>query len=238
NVYFKNIRHLILERCRVLEIVDFRYGVFDQAVVDCAIIILQKEADKEKRDANQIRVHLNIRSISDIFDESKVVKFKQSFFNDPSSDYRFSIYLEPKINQIVDKMDLCPQRLGAHIFVNRGIGLVSPDGKKKATLFKKEKSFSKDKPVFIGKDITRYVTKWSNNYALVDDTTIAGGTRNEEVHEAPVKLIFPRIRNLKYKQRILASYDDKKIWVLDNYNILRLKSNHFDAKFLLCLTRS
>jgi len=36
----------------------------------------------------------------------------------------------------------------------------------------------------------------------------------------------------------LASYDDEKIWILDNYNILRVDSDKLDIKFVLGLLNS
>lgn len=238
NVYFKNIRRLILERCLVKEIIDFRYGVFDEAVVDTVIIILEKEVDRTKRDSNKVKVHLNITNIEDITDPSKVVIFDQSFFNNPETDFRFQIHLEPKTLHIINKLNQLKGRIGQHVFINRGVGLVNPADRHKASLFQSHRTSNSDKPVFVGKDIGRYVTRRSQNWARIDNTTIVGGTRDPNVHEASEKIILPRIRNLKYKQRILASFDDKKIWVLDNYNILRMRDKKINPKFILALLNS
>ena len=238
NMYFKNARKIILDKTKIKAIVDLRFLVFAGVMVDSSIILLQNEVEERARKSNITKVSLNITSNASINSPPISFDFEQSFFYNSQTDYRFSIYLEPRILEVIQKMDKVKERLGTYVSINRGIGLVNPEDRHKASLFRSEKSSQYDKKVFVGKDINLYSTQWSGNWAKIVESTIVGGTRNPKVHEAEEKIIFPRIRNLKYPQRILASYDNEKIWVLDNYNILRVDSDKVDIKFVLGLLNS
>ncbi len=238
NIYFKNIRKLILDQCVIREIVDFRFDVFEDVVVDSTIIILKKEKSKKQRDKNKVRVYLNVTKIEDLYNSKKLQTFEQSFFDKKKTDYRFSIYLEPEIFKIIAKMDEVKERMEKYIFINRGIGLGGGDEPHKLSIIKDSKTDPNDKQVYIGKDVSRYTTQWTGKWARIDGSTTIGGTRNPLVYETKEKILLPRIRNLKYKQRILAGLDTRGFWALDNYNIIRIKDQNLSIKYLLGVLNS
>lgn len=234
NKYFGNIRRKILKNCNIIKIVDLSSGIFPNAIVDTIILVLRKKKRKE----HKIEVGYNISSSDDFIDGKYKTKkvFQENF--QKSNNNEFNIYFNKNLSNIKEKMLKGSVLLGNITNIKRG--MVTKDNKK-FIFDDNSKSDCKDvtklKRLLIGKDATRYYLNYSGNYIFYDNSAKGGGCWDKNVYEADEKILIALITGgMKY--RINATYDNKRFYVLQNYNNLLVTDKKFKIKYILALLNS
>ncbi len=233
NQYFKNVRKIILDNCAIEQIIDLGGGVFEKAIVNTMIIILRKESDRSKRDNNKIKIANYIKDIQHLVDRDfELSALTQKEFC-AAENYAFDLYLaDEQFLKTKREMEKDSVELGDITNIKRG--MVLADIPACTSTVKKNSQW---KSVLVGKDVSRYYSKYSGKYVLFDKKCAGGGCWDERIYTKKEKLLIALISG-GMKCRINAMYDDNKYFTLQNYNNLVMTSFDYSIKYVLALINS
>ncbi len=232
NKYLANLRKLILDKTVILQIYDLKKDIFKSANVDTCIIIFKKESNEKVHLTNKLLFLIGEAESSTIQIREKREVLQNTFLK--SSYYSFNVVVDQNFDVIRDKIIKNTIELGKIAEVYRG--MVTRNNEE--CIFDNPKN-SKYKPLLSGRDIGRYQLKFNNKYIYFDKSSIGGGCWNEKVYLAKEKILVQLIRNLKLERRLVASYDAKQYYVLQNLNnIIVDESFGYQTKYILGLINS
>ena len=220
---YDTVRKFILENCKIKYIVDLGSGVFDGVTASTIILVLQKEADKEKKDTNNIYV------LNGLDESSKTRQIRQGKFRKNTS-YVFNITLGNNELSLTDKLERKAVKLGNETkYLIEGI--VGSLEKDVADSIINEKC----KKFLTGKDIGRYSIHFKGKYIVYDRARLHRA-RPEEVFTND-KIIIQRISG--GKRPVTAVIDRDGYYTFASTNLLVLKSkSQFDLRYILALLNS
>ena len=211
NKYLANLRKLILDKTVILQIYDLKKDIFKSANVDTCIIIFKKESNENVRLTNKLLFLVGKSESTTIQIEEKREVLQNAFLK--SSYYSFNVVVDQNFDAINDKIIRNTIELGKIAEVYRGMVTRNND----ECIFDNPKN-SKYKPLLSARDISRYQLKFNNKYIYFDKSRIGGGCWDESVYLAKEKILVQLIRNLKLQRRLVASYDAKQYYILQNLN--------------------
>ncbi|NEV93453.1 N-6 DNA methylase [Psychroflexus sp. YR1-1] len=219
NKDFLEFRKFILEKSKVLEIINLGETVFEDANLDVAILSFKKS--NEKHD-------IKIIQSRDKFDELDFSFINQNIFL--KDNYEMRINVTNDDIKIISKMRENSILLEEIIDLPRGIEFGSNS----------EKIFNENKDdaykIIFGKNIDRYaIDNNISNYCFFEDNKSVFKSLEYYTNE---KIFIQRIRNLSLKRRIIAAYDDNKHLCTNTLRMGVLKNELFDLKFILSLINS
>jgi type I restriction-modification system DNA methylase subunit len=224
NEYFKKIRKMILDKCKIINIVDLKGGVFQDVVADTIILILQKEKDNKKREANKIKIVKNIENLQ---------KNKYTLYSFPQKEYLsdkenvFIIDLPLESMGLFKKIEKDSQFIGDLFKIY--VGIVTGDNSK---FISDKKINEKYKQILIGRDIRRYGFEVKSRYVLFDKNQLWSNT-DERVYETPQKILIR-----KTGINIIACLDIEKHYTEQTIYNLTPKKEGFDLKYVLAILNS
>jgi len=237
NIYTSNLRKLVLDTCRILEIVIIPRQVFPEAEVDNAILILQEESDASKRNENEIRYKITTEGaqLSAIFpsllSEGTV---KQRAFS-TQQDYLFNVGLGSTLHSTLTKASEKSLTLGELARVH--FGLQTRDRRR----YPDDVIVASDRqridvpyqPCLTGKDIERYAICFGNRYVYFDESIRAGGCWDKEMHFTDEKIIIRQIGEYP-----IAAFDDKGYCCLNTVFMVKLRTAYLDLRYVLGIINS
>jgi hypothetical protein len=219
NVYIKNLRHWITERCCIENISVANDKIFT-ADVFTSVIILRTEPNEEKRDNNDIFttielnenfVNQNIKPMSKT-KQKDLLKLHGNVWNILINDINSKLIFKTINNN---------RPLGEIAKINRGL-ITGNRGK----YFSKSKQTSSYVPIIAGADVFRYYNNSPSEFVLFERPSSAGGCWDKEMHNAPHKLIIRQIG-----QRPTASLLDQPLAITGN--IFSIRCNDFEKEKLI-----
>lgn len=219
---YEDVRKLILERTRINQIVDLSSGVFEGVTASTIIIILAKEKDINKIRTNEVKISYGISKEFNLKPQEEF--HRKLFIFDLSSDERE--------NKIIKKMKRDSIRLG-DICKEMIFGVVITKNKKEVVSNKKIDN--RYKRFLEGKDIGRYLIKFSNKYLLYEKSKLHR-SRTPDIFEANEKILVQRISG--GKKPLKAAYDSEQYYNKESINNIILKDNKYNLKFILALINS
>jgi type I restriction-modification system DNA methylase subunit len=221
------IRKYILDKCRIISIVDLSTRIFEGVTASSIILILEKENNKKTRDENDILI---VSEISDLLNkEYKTHKIKQKCFYENTS-YTFNILSNLESTELNKKIEHKTEKLGSLCkYIIEGIvGSLDKDvsDKKINNLYK---------PLLVGKDIKRYRINYKRRWICYDKNRLHRA-RPEEVFLSQ-KILIQRISG--GASPLAATYDEDKYYSFASLNNLVLKENiNYDIRYILALINS
>lgn len=252
NVYTEKLRNLILESCKILQIVRLPQNVFSEANVDTCIIVLQKKSrSKENNSINVLKLEKD-SSLSNLvvkkFDEHFTIK-QNIWSNDKR--HLFNINVSPKnfnlINKIKEKSvnlgDITEMRRG--VFCYRKSSLIKEYGVSKGTEILQKRLWHSDKKVgleykkeLLGSDIGRYVLDWKNKKWFRYGKFIASYVEPRFFDDGYIAV--QRIRNPKLKNRLIATIIPKgqEYYASSGLTTMIISNRDFDEKYILGILNS
>ncbi|MGJ8594079.1 MAG: Eco57I restriction-modification methylase domain-containing protein [Aquaticitalea sp.] len=203
--YFKKLRKIILVQNKLKLCSVSLYGIFEDAVVDTSIFIIEKSSE-----------------INDLLEFTAVDVSLEKTFNATirrtDDDYLLNF---KERNQIIEKIDKLKNSMDDYCEIWRGM---SAYGAK--SIDRPFNSNTKDsefhRKMLNGGDIGRYVIKWSGEYIKYGDWLHR--PRPEYIYSSP-KIMIQRIRNPKLKDRIIAVSDIDAYISSDGLTNVLLKEN-------------
>lgn len=151
---FQALRRLILEKCRILKLVELPYNVFDEAQVATGIFVFEKDIAGEEHKLSVIRATPALNNASFcLIREIPQLSFKETFQN------VFDISITPETEAIKDKMRKGPL-IGDYFQIC--FGLKTGDDKK--FLHHTRGLHAEDKPLLRGDDVKKYETNYNGEF--------------------------------------------------------------------------
>ena len=219
------IRKFILDNCKVLKIIDLGAGVFEGVTASTIILILEKEADKNKRDKNKVTIYLDINNLSN----KEEVEQKEFLEN---TSYTFNITSGKEGGELFEKMEINTKPLGEITIIHAG-GIAT--GKNKKEMIENYPKNSKYKKMLEGKDIKPYYPEFARRYILYEKKLLYRA-REESIFLSPEKIVTQRIGG--GGNVLVASYDNQQFYTFNSTNTILSKNKDYPLKYIIALLNS
>ncbi|WP_248615318.1 Eco57I restriction-modification methylase domain-containing protein [Leptotrichia trevisanii] len=237
NTSFELLRKYLLEKTKIIEIIDFpyRFYPFKEVNTETAILILNKKIDK-----NFVNLRVSNRNVNNLYLKESLKNNIQLSQEEILMKYNNKIIVN--INSILNKLLKNSLRFGDYLELHKG--WMSIPKKIKIGLTEIEKGiFTKEEAIknniinncseyLEGRDIHRYFTDKVNKYVYIkniDKTT-------KEWHFSP-KIILQRIVG-QNRNKIFATIDLNQKIIFPNANLVNLKNKKDDVRFYLTILNS
>lgn len=246
------LRRLLLDAGRIEEIVDLPQGIWPDANVDCAIMVLTREPDEALREAQQTRVRL--MALRDDLDklirrewQEELSQQQERWMADPKAE--INIRYDDLIQRIEDACRVPSNggsrvlRLGDVTDSTQGIIPYQTQAESRENAHIRPRGdVPKGDPTwhplldshsFIG----RYSLRWGlpQHYLHYGDWLCRA--REERFFTSP-KIVLIRFRNKALKRRLVGTLDETGYYLKENYNAIVARDAHYDLKYLLALFNS
>jgi hypothetical protein len=239
-VYFEALRKYLLEKTRILEIIDTK-GLFQNAFVENCIISLERESQEEQRKNQEVQIKVpppeNLRILhgsgDPVFSCYPTHTIRQSqFYRTPGA--LFNIYLKGAEIQLMDKIEAGCWALGEICESHDGVN----PGNVKRKLISTRKLTEHHKRVLNGKDIWRYGLRWSGLYIWYDRRILEPGDNMRWGSEKALK--SAKILTRQTADQIIGTFDEGIYYVTNTIHttILREGVQGVDLKYILALLNS
>lgn len=219
---YEDTRRYILEKTNISQIVNLNPGVFEDVTAATIIIILEKQNNLDMIKKNKVKLYEGILG--------KLIIKPQSEFT--SSLSIFDIGSEEGDNKFVDKIKVGSINLG-DISKEMIFGVVIT--KNKDEVVSNKKINEKYKKFLEGRDVDRYLIKFSNKFLLYEKSKLHRA-RTPEIFEADEKILVQRISG--GKRPLKAAYDNQQYYDKESINNIILSDKNFDSKYVLALLNS
>ena len=208
---YDNVRKFILQRCKILQIVDLGSGVFDDVTASTVVTILQSCGSAHARDANLVAAITEIQDIrSRAFERNEI---QQSVFQSNVS-YAFNLFVEGRARSLITKLQNIKSRFGDYC-ADIIEGIVAHKH-----LIEQRPRNSSYVPLIEGKCIKRYVVLPPKKYLKWDKAKIHR-TRPDYLWQASEKILVQRISG--GSNPITAALDRTKSKTFASVNNILLK---------------
>jgi hypothetical protein len=217
NLYYKEARKYILDNSKILQLIDFKgISVFQDAVVDSIVLILQKGIFKE----------YEFKQISKInaFEEQL---YRTEYFNIKEIKKRDDLsILITEDDELIKKLSENTIQLKDILNFNQGI--ITGGNNKFLTTQKSDLT----KKIITGSDFNRYSLSYSNQL-IIYDTALLHRPRKREIFEAKEKIVLRQTGAYP-----VCTIDTEQYYTLDTVHNGLLIDNNFNLKYLLSLLNS
>ncbi len=239
-VYFEALRKYLLEKTRILEIVDTK-GLFQNASVENCIISLERASQEEQRKNHEVLIKVpppeDLQSLQGpgdpVFSRYQTHTIQQSqFYRTPG--VMFNIYLKGAEIKLMDKIEAGCWSLGEICESHDGVN----PGNVKRKLISTRKLTEYHKKVLNGKDIWRYGLRWSGLYIWYDRRILEPGDNMRWGSEKALK--SAKILTRQTADRIIGTFEEGIYYVTNTVHttILREGVQGVDLKYILALLNS
>jgi Eco57I restriction-modification methylase/TaqI-like C-terminal specificity domain len=204
NVYVESLRKWLLEKTKILELLNSRKHFFESADVHTTIYLLQKSQNKYENLDNVVLKTIELERIFFSYDLC-FEKVNQKIFNNLPGKI-WNLLLNENNARIIERLNnnfTALEKIGK---INRG--LITGN---------KEKYFSDKivsnlyKPILAGRDVDRYFYKEPTSFIKFKRPKTAGGCWDKNMHFASHKILIRQIGT-----RPIATFINKKIAVTGN----------------------
>lgn len=247
------LRRLLLETGRVEEIVDLPQGIWPDATVDCAIVVLSADADEARRRAQQPRVRLmglrdELGKLTRGEWQEELTQAQERWISSPNAE--INIRYDELLQRIEDACRVASNggtkvlRLGDIVDSMQGIipYKTRADGAANQHIRPQEqlpKVRSDWYPLLDGSGyVGRYELRWGKPKPYLHYGNWLWCPRSPRYFESP-KIVFIRLRNRALKRRLVATYDDTGFYNRHNFsNIIAREGAGYELKYVLALFNS
>jgi type I restriction-modification system DNA methylase subunit len=249
-----NLREQLLTAGRITQIVDLPSSIWKDANVDCALIFLAVDTDKEQRKAQKTNVFS--MDVRDKLDKLTAREWQETFAQSQvmwieSVQHKMNIRWTPLLEQIEEacrvSVDLSPatkiQRLGDVTQSMQGIIPYKTKAEGAANLYisPQQDTPSGDnewKPLLDGSSqLERYGLRVGRENRRLKYGSWLWCPRESKYFELP-KILFIRLRNRALYRRLVAWYDDTGFYNRHNFSNIIADDPAYDLKYILALYNS
>jgi len=230
--YFSKLRKYVLNNCAIVEVVLFtkdfwRYGIVGSPV----IIILRKEPDEKKRKSNEVTAKLYATSDDIAQDKFKSYSYPQNYFEKTIYN-RFRLFFDRASKSFVTKMEKDATLLGGENgIVTIRVGVRSKIGQKKI-VSESKKGRHWQRGLISGGQIHRYSLKYEGHFINLDPDLLWGGGWDPKIVSSKKLLLR------KTGDSLIATYDNKGYYHLDNLHSIVLNRKDYNLKYILAILNS
>ncbi len=230
--YFSKLRRYILNNCAIEEVVLFlkdfwKYGIVGRPV----IIILRKETDEKKRKSNELIAKLYATSDDINQDKFKSYSYPQSYFEKIPFN-RFRLFFDRASKSFVAKMEKNTIPLGdENGIVSIHVGVRSKIGQKKIVSESKRGTNWK-RGLISGGQVKRYSLNYQGHFINIDSEILWSGGWDSKIVSSKKLLLR------KTGDSLIATYDHKGFYHLDNLHSIVLTEKGYNLKYVLAILNS
>ncbi|PIP74589.1 MAG: hypothetical protein CO135_03790 [Candidatus Levybacteria bacterium CG_4_9_14_3_um_filter_35_16] len=221
---FDLVRKYILDKTKILEIVDLGEGIFQGVTASSIILFLQKEI---KNKLNNIKIISNVIDLNERkFSEQQILQ--EQFLS--NSSFTFNILSSSNLNILSKKIVENSLLLGSICqYISPGI-----DGdKEKYVSDTKTNEFYK--PLLFGKNFSRYNISYNNKWIYYDRKKL-NRARAEEIYLSE-KIVLQRISG--GDKPLTATIDNNKYYTFNSVNnIILNQDSGYSLKYILGIINS
>lgn len=221
---YKNLRKLILNKTKIINLVNFKKTVFESAETGGDLILLLQQSNANDNT-------LKIVCVDDFKTNKNLESYKQNILKqekfNTNFNYNFSTDNDEKTDLIGKICNSNTELLGTIVKFYQGIITGNND-----KFIANSKITNQHLPILRGKDINKYHLKFNNNYVLFDKNQLWSNT-NEDNFYTDEKLI-----NRQTGDSLVATYDNSKYLTLDSTHVQTLKNQKYKLKYILALFNS
>ncbi|HVB26193.1 MAG TPA: N-6 DNA methylase [Ktedonobacteraceae bacterium] len=248
------LRNILLNTGRVEQIVDLPQGIWQDVNVDCVLLFLAREADEDKRRAQQVRIHmLGLRDTLDKLTErtwTELLTQSQSRWMDDAQNkinIRYDALLQHieevcciKVNggsatKVLRLIDVTESTQGIIPYKTQDEGRLNRYITSQRDIPTGEDDW---KPLLDGKSfIGRYELYWENRLSHIKYGDWLWCSRESKYFDSP-KLLVQDMRNRALKRRLVATFDEQKFYNRHNFSDIIAKDASYDLKYILALFNS
>jgi len=223
--YYEELRRSILETCAIETIASFVDLPFRDAVVENAVLILEKNKSEKIRNSNKVAVYKVNEELSFELDKS----ITQEIFSQ-SHKCSFNIHIDESRTLLRKKLEESSWPLSKFVNTNQAIAL-KHERERWVSKTKIDESY---KPLLVGgRNINRYLIAWDKHYLHYDRAGIHSGG-DEEKFVVKEKIFFRRVAD-----RLIGTLDTNQFYGLHTLVVMTLKEETpFDIRFILALFNS
>ncbi|MFQ5869892.1 MAG: Eco57I restriction-modification methylase domain-containing protein, partial [Candidatus Zixiibacteriota bacterium] len=227
--YFSKLRRYILNTCEIKEVVLFTRDFWKLGIVGRpTILILRKQSDEKKRKSNKVTARL-CESAGEL--EKGVFKsysYSQRYF-ERTAHNRFRLFFDSKSKSFVSKMEKASTNLGETVSIH--VGVRSKIGQKKI-ISESKKGVNWKRGLISGSQVPRYFLKYERHFINIEPKFLwSGGWDSEFISQKKILL-------RKTGDRLVAAYDDKGFYHLDNLHSMVLKDKKYSLTYILAILNS
>lgn len=250
------LRGALLEAGEVEEVVDLPQGIWPDANVDCALLFLKAEGDREKREAHLVEIHM--LGLRDTLDKLVVRDWSETF-TQPQSEWagdpkhEMNIRQDRLLQQIEDACRVPVGANGAEVTKVLRLGDVTDSSqgiipyktkaegaanlyirpRRSAPLAEGDWKPLLESSGFVG----RYELRWGSGHPHLKYGDWLWCERESKYFDSP-KLLVQDMRNRALKRRLVATYDDQQFYNRHNFSNIIAEDEDYDLKYLLALFNS
>jgi type I restriction-modification system DNA methylase subunit len=227
--YFSRLRRYILNTCEIKEVVLFTKDFWKLGIVGRPIIlILKKQPDDKKRKSNKVTTKL-CGSVSELEKgQSKSYSYSQRFF-EKTVHNRFRLFFDSESKSFASKIEKASTNLGELVSIH--VGVRSKIGQKRV-ISESKKGVNWKRGLISGGQVLRYWLKYEGHFINIEPKLLwSGGWDSELISQRKILL-------RKTGDRLVAAYDDKGLYHLDNLHSMVLKHREYELKYVLAILNS
>jgi adenine-specific DNA-methyltransferase len=217
--YYADLRRQMLDNT-ILSITSFRYPVFQDAVVETIVFVMQKAAGARNK--------ILIRDFDNKLFSYSEKSILQSVFSKTHAN-AIAVNVDERLIDLKTKIESSGRALGNLVNINQAIALKYD---RSSCLFKSRKA-DNYKPVIDGRNIDRYSLTWDGWYLAYNVEKIHSCKRTD-IFEASEKIFFRRVGN-----RLIATLDSQQYYALNTLVIITPKAkSDISLRYILGLLNS
>jgi type I restriction-modification system DNA methylase subunit len=246
------LRRMLLTTGKIEEIIDLPQGIWDDATVDCTILVLTRETDEAQRRAKQPIVRLmglrdDLNKLSRGEWQESLVQRQEQWIDDPKAEMniRYDDLIQriedacrvpsngsTKINRLGDVTEstqgIIPYQTQAESLVNAHI--------------RPRRDVPSGDPTWhplldTHSSVGRYSLRWGEKQHYLHYGDWLCRPREERFFTSS-KIILIRFRNKALKRRLVGTFDEGGYYLKENYNAVIAHDPQYDLKYLLALFNS
>jgi hypothetical protein len=230
---FSKLRHLIINEFSINEIYELGLDVFEEAVVENVILLLQKESDAKN---NSVVVKIDHRKVKNINNPEQIYTVDLRKIYDKEN--AFNIYLNSATELLVNKVRENTVQLSTISYCTVGINT----GYIKEKLFAKERLDDTYHKVINGKDIAPYAICWNSEWIkydkdFVDSFGDLGRSLPPEYIFSSQKILVQRTRR-GMARKLVCAYDNGVYYNLNRLSNIVITDINFNIFYLLAVLNS
>jgi len=224
NAYVK-LRKFVLDNCNIMKIIPLGAGIFEGVTGEVVIPIFQKSKDSFARQNNMV-LHAGKEVI--LFGDYKTYqKLPQRIFYEIPGN-RFNVYLNDEKIRVLEKIKARCVELKEVAYTRNGI-IVGDERR----YIKKAQGSEQYKPILRGRDISRYLLKFNNEYLFyVPRAKVLQRAREPDLFERDEKILTQHVSS-----KIIAALDTDGYYALQTINLVFSKGE-ISNYYLLALLNS
>lgn len=227
--YFSKLRRYILNLTSIKEIVLILEDFWPHGTIGRSVIIfLKKESDEKQRRNNKVIVRL-CQTLEDFGKRNFLTySYKQEYFENIKYN-KFRLFFNRQSKELIEKIERDSKKLEEIVSIHTGVR--SKIGQK-MIISKIEQGKTWKKGLISGSEMNRYIMRYEGHFLNIEPNILWSGGWDPKV------VLRDKLLMRQTGDSLIATYDDKKYYHLNNLHSIILKDEQYSLKYVLAILNS